>query len=172
MENIDENEIKIEGVVKESTVDGPGFRYTVFTQGCPHNCYGCHNPGTHDFNGGKYVKISKLAEDINKNPLLKGVTISGGEPFMQAKKVVKLLSMIDKRLTVMVYSGFKYEELLKYATNENGYIDLLKMTDVLMDGKFIMDLKDENLDFRGSSNQRAIEAKNSLASGYVIEHEF
>ena len=101
-----------------------------------------------------------------------GLTISGGEPFMQAKKVVKLLSMIDKRLTVMVYSGFKYEELLKYATNENGYIDLLKMTDVLMDGKFIMDLKDENLDFRGSSNQRAIEAKNSLASGYVIEHEF
>ena len=91
---------------------------------------------------------------------------------MQAKKVVKLLSMIDKRLTVMVYSGSKYEELLKYATNENGYIDLLKMTDVLMDGKFIMDLKDENLDFRGSSNQRAIEAKNSLASGYVIEHEF
>ena len=87
MENIDENEIKIAGVVKESTVDGPGFRYTVFTQGCPHNCYGCHNPGTHDFNGGKYVKISKLAEDINKNPLLKGVTISGGEPFMQAKKL-------------------------------------------------------------------------------------
>lgn len=172
MENLNDDMIKIAGVVKESTVDGPGFRYTVFTQGCPHKCEGCHNPGTHDFNGGKFVSITKLAEDISKNPLLKGVTISGGEPFMQAKKVTSLLKKIDKRLSVMVYTGFKYEDLLEMANEENGYLELLQNTDVLIDGKFVLALKSENAPFRGSTNQRAIEAKNSISQGKIIEHEF
>ena len=172
MENLNDDMIKIAGVVKESTVDGPGFRYTVFTQGCPHKCEGCHNPGTHDFNGGKFVSITKLAEDISKNPLLKGVTISGGEPFMQAKKVTTLLKKLDKRLSVMVYTGFKYEDLLEMANEENGYLELLQNTDVLIDGKFVLALKSENAPFRGSTNQRAIEAKNSISKGKIIEHEF
>ena len=172
MENLNDDMIKIAGVVKESTVDGPGFRYTVFTQGCPHKCEGCHNPGTHDFSGGKFVSIIKLAEDISKNPLLKGVTISGGEPFMQAKKVTTLLKKLDKRLSVMVYTGFKYEDLLEMANEENGYLELLQNTDVLIDGKFVLALKSENAPFRGSTNQRAIEAKNSISQGKIIEHEF
>ena len=172
MNNLDQDLIRIAGVVKESTVDGPGFRYTVFTQGCPHKCPGCHNPETHDLNGGKLVSIDKLVEDIHKNPLLKGVTISGGDPFMQADKVYTLISKLDKRLTVMVYTGFKYEDLLKGATDENHFIDVLKNTDVLMDGKFIEELKDENILYRGSSNQRAIEAKNSIEKGEIILHEF
>ena len=105
-ESNDENKIKISGIVKESTVDGPGFRYVVFTQGCPHHCKGCHNPQTHSFDGGSYIDIDTILEDVKKNPLLRGVTISGGEPFMQAKKIAKLLSKIDrKKLSTIVYTA-------------------------------------------------------------------
>lgn len=170
---VDDDKIRIAGVVKESTVDGPGFRYVIFTQGCPHHCEGCHNPDTHSMNGGKLESITALAEDIQKNPLLKGVTLSGGEPFMQAHKLVKLLSMIDlNRYTVMTYTGFEYEYLLRNANNENGYLELLKLTDVLIDGKFELAKKTSQMKFRGSSNQRAINVKRSLKEGKVIGHDF
>lgn len=170
---VDDDKIRIAGVVKESTVDGPGFRYVIFTQGCPHHCEGCHNPQTHDMNGGKLESITALAEDITKNPLLKGITLSGGEPFMQAKELVKLLSLIDlKRYTVMTYTGFKYEYLLENANDDNGFLELLKHTDVLIDGKFEMTLKSEKVKFRGSTNQRAIDVKESLKNQRIIEHEF
>ena len=170
---VDDDKIRIAGVVKESTVDGPGVRYVIFTQGCPHHCEGCHNPQTHDMNGGKLESITALAEDITKNPLLKGITLSGGEPFMQAKKLVKLLSLIDlNRYTVMTYTGFKYEYLLENANDDNGFLDLLEHTDVLIDGKFEIALKSEKVKFRGSSNQRAIDVKESLKNQRIIEHKF
>ena len=172
-ESNDENKIKISGIVKESTVDGPGFRHVVFTQGCPHHCKGCHNPQTHSFDGGSYIDIDTILEDVKKNPLLRGVTISGGEPFMQAKKIAKLLSKIDrKKLSTIVYTGFLYEDLLNNANENNGYMDLLKQADLLIDGKFEEDLMDENLLFRGSSNQRVIKCKESVESGNLQLHEF
>lgn len=172
-ESNDENKIKISGIVKESTVDGPGFRYVVFTQGCPHHCKSCHNPQTHSFDGGSYIDIDTILEDVKKNPLLRGVTISGGEPFMQAKKIAKLLSKIDrKKLSTIVYTGFLYEDLLNNANENNGYMDLLKQADLLIDGKFEEDLMDENLLFRGSSNQRVIKCKESVESGNLQLHEF
>ena len=172
-ESNDENKIKISGIVKESTVDGPGFRYVVFTQGCPHHCKGCNNPQTHSFDGGSYIDIDTILEDVKKNPLLRGVTISGGEPFMQAKKIAKLLSKIDrKKLSTIVYTGFLYEDLLNNANENNGYMDLLKQADLLIDGKFEEDLMDENLLFRGSSNQRVIKCKESVESGNLQLHEF
>lgn len=170
---VDDNKIRIAGVVKESTVDGPGFRYVIFTQGCPHHCEGCHNPETHDMNGGKLESITTLVEDIKKNPLLKGITLSGGEPFIQAKKLVKLLSLLDlNRYTVMAYTGFKYDYLLENANEDNGFLELLKLTDVLIDGKFELALKSEKAKFRGSTNQRAIDVKRSLKENRIIEHEF
>lgn len=173
METIDNDTIRIAGIVKESTVDGPGFRYVVFTQGCPHKCKGCHNPDTHDFKGGKLVSINKLVEDINKNPLLKGVTISGGEPFMQPKQVYNLISKLDKnKHTVMVYTGFEYEQLLEKAKENDYYLKILQNTDVLIDGKFEEELKSENVIFRGSTNQRAIDTKNSIETGNVVLHTF
>lgn len=173
MENLENVEtLRIAGVVKESTVDGPGFRYVIFTQGCPHKCEGCHNPETHDFNGGKLVPIDKIVQDIKKNPLLAGVTISGGDPLMQAGQVAKLIDKLDKKLTVMVYTGFTYEYLLKNSDNNNKYMDLLERTDILMDGKFVKELMDENLIFRGSSNQRAIDVKKSLKENKIVIHEF
>jgi len=161
MDSLNNDEIRISGIVKESIVDGPGIRYTIFTQGCPHHCEGCHNPQTHDFNGGNFVSISKIVEDIKKDPLLRGITISGGEPFMQAKKVADLVSRLDKsKLNVMVYTGF------------DGYLDLLKNADILVDGKFRLELKSEKLPFRGSLNQRSIDLNKSLESGSTVLYEF
>lgn len=168
-----EETIRISGVVKESIVDGPGIRYVVFTQGCPHKCEGCHNPQTHNFDGGKIVNISKLVEDIKKNPLIKGVTISGGEPFAQANKVANLISSLDKdNYNVMVYTGYTYENLINRSTDENGFFELLNLTDTLIDGRFEITLKDSFIPFRGSSNQRAIDVKKSLESNEVVLYNF
>lgn len=168
-----EDEIKIAGLVEESIVDGPGIRFVIFTQGCPHNCYGCHNPQTHDMSLGKCEKIDKIVEKIDSNPLLKGITLSGGEPFLQSKKLVNLISKINnKNLDVVTYTGFTYEELIEKASEDNGYLELLKNTDYLVDGRFEIDKKDEKLLFRGSSNQRIIDVKKSLLNNKVIICDF
>ena len=150
--NNDDDKIRIAGLVEESIVDGPGIRFVVFTQGCPHGCKGCHNPQTHDANGGRDESIEKIASMIDSDPLLKGVTLSGGEPFMQAGKLVKLLNKIkNEKLNVITYTGFKYEELIEKANAENKYLELLKASDILIDGEFELDKKEEGLKFRGSS---------------------
>lgn len=166
------NKLKIAGLVEESIVDGPGIRFVVFTQGCPHDCKGCHNPQTHDFNLGEYINIDDLAKRINSNPLLKGVTLSGGEPFMQCEALVELISKLNNNLDIITYSGFTFEEIVKKANNENRFMDLLNYTDILIDGRFEEEKKDENLAFRGSSNQRAINVKLSLKNKKIIEYEF
>lgn len=169
-----ENYIRISGVVKESIVDGPGIRYVIFTQGCPHNCTNCHNPETHDLNGGKLIEIQTIINDIKKNPLLQGVTISGGDPFMQPKNVAKLLQTIkeNSNLNIIVYTGFTYEYLLKNTNEKTDYISVLKLADILIDGKFDETLKRHTLAFRGSSNQRAIDLKESLKQNLVVIHKF
>ena len=98
-----QDEIKIAGIVEESIVDGPGIRYVLFTQGCPHHCEGCHNPQTHDFNQGKMEKIQNIANAIDSNPLLKGITFSGGEPFMQAKVLSNLIDEVkNKKFKIII----------------------------------------------------------------------
>ena len=169
----DENEIRIAGIVEESIVDGPGIRFVIFTQGCPHGCKGCHNPQTHDFNSGKDVNIDEIVNKIKEDPLLKGVTLSGGEPFMQAGKLAKLIDKLsDTKLDIITYTGFKYEEIIKNANDENKFYKLLDRTDILINGKFKKDKKDEKQMYRGSSNQRAIDVELSRKSGKIIEHEF
>ncbi len=171
--NSNDNELRIAGLVEESIVDGPGIRFVIFTQGCPHGCMGCHNPQTHDFNGGKNESIDNIVSMIDADPLLKGVTLSGGEPFMQAKKLVKLLNKINnKELNVITYTGFTYEELIEKADEANGFLELLKASDILIDGKFELDKKQEGLKFRGSSNQRSIDIKKTMEIGKVVEYEF
>ncbi len=168
-----EDLIKISGIIRESIVDGPGIRYVIFTQGCPHHCEGCHNPQTHDFEGGRYVKISDIVEDIKKDPLLKGITLSGGEPFMQARQLSKLVSKLDKnKYDVMTYTGFEYEYLIKNANSENGYIELLKSSDILIDGKFEPSKKSALIPFRGSTNQRAIDIKRTFFENKICLYDF
>lgn len=162
-------ELRISGVIRESVVDGPGIRFVVFTQGCPHHCPGCHNPETHSFEGGKLVDIERIAGEILKNPLLKGVTLSGGEPFCQPGPLAELAHAVHaKGLDVMVYSGYTFEELLKRGEAEPDVLALLNETDVLVDGRFVEAEKSLMLKFRGSKNQRIMDVPQSLAKGEAV----
>lgn len=164
--------IRIAGTVGESIVDGPGFRYTIFTQGCPHNCEGCHNPHTHDFNGGRLVETDLLFREIIKDPLLDGVTYSGGEPFCQCKPLTELADKIKSfdgfPLNIISYTGYTYEYLVSHADAENGYMELLKRLDYLVDGPFVLSKRSLELKFMGSSNQRFIDVQKSLQQGSAV----
>ena len=150
--------IRLAGIVRESIVDGPGIRFTVFCQGCPHACEGCHNPETHDFAGGKDISIERLLEEIDKDKLLAGVTFSGGEPFCQAEAFACLGRGVKERgLNITVFSGYTLEELQDMAVQRADVRELLELTDILIDGPFINELRDLTLQFRGSSNQRVID---------------
>lgn len=164
-------QLRISGIVDESIVDGKGLRYTIFTQGCPHNCPECHNPQTHDFAGGKLIDISELLEEILENPMLKGVTFSGGEPFCQAGPLAELAKAIHeamgKKLDVTVFTGYTWEELR--AKQDADTEALLAETDVLIDGRFEAAQKDLTLKFRGSRNQRVIDVPRSLTEGRLVQ---
>ena len=150
-------ELRLSGLVEESIVDGPGLRYVVFVQGCPHHCKGCHNPQTHSFTDGYVETIDYIFREYRKNPLLSGITFSGGEPFCQPEPLAALGRMV--RATgghVMTYTGYVYEDLLEMAKTDPAIGNLLSVTNVLVDGPYIEELRDLTLEFRGSSNQRLI----------------
>jgi anaerobic ribonucleoside-triphosphate reductase activating protein len=175
--------IRLAGIIRESIVDGPGIRFSIFCQGCPHNCPDCHNPETHDFDGGQDIAIEKILAAIDENPLLAGVTFSGGEPSCQPEAFLTLAREIRKReLNIWMYSGYTLEELFHfadpdgtgYAARDNRWEDpamraalreLLKNIDVLIDGRFQKAHRDLSLLYRGSSNQRVIDMRKTLASG-------
>lgn len=164
--------LRISGIVKESIVDGPGIRYVVFTQGCPHRCEGCHNPQTHDFSGGRDEDINNIIDEIKKNPLLSGVTLSGGEPFCQPLPLAELSKEVHKlNKNVISYSGYTFEELLGLSEKNPEIYELLREVDLLIDGKFILAQKSLMLKFRGSRNQRIIDVKKSLAEGVAVIKE-
>lgn len=158
------------GVVRESIVDGPGLRFAVFCQGCPHGCAGCHNQETHDFDGGYDCPISRILDAVDQNPLLDGVTFSGGEPFCQPEAFYNLAVELKKRnLHVMAYSGYTYEELLSL---KNEAVDkLLSQLDLLVDGRYVAEKRDLTLLFRGSSNQRIIDMNETRRTGSVVQAE-
>ena len=150
--------IRIAGVVRESIVDGPGLRFAVFCQGCPHGCKGCHNVATHDFSGGYDCEMQKILDAIDQNPLLDGVTFSGGEPLCQPEAFYKLGLEIKKRnLNIMTYTGYTYEELIEMGREDHWVEDLLSLTDLLVDGRYVEAERDLTLLFRGSRNQRVID---------------
>jgi len=158
--------IRVSGVMQDSIVDGPGLRYVLFTQGCYHNCKGCHNPETHSFEGGKLVTVKRLLELLDKNPLTQGVTLSGGEPFEQPAQVAIFAKEVKKRgLHLMCYSGYTFEQLVKKGETDPAVAELLSCLDTLVDGKFILEQRSLNLLFRGSRNQRILDVPASLQSG-------
>jgi anaerobic ribonucleoside-triphosphate reductase activating protein len=165
----DPKAIRLAGIVRESIVDGPGVRFAIFCQGCPHNCPGCHNPETHDFEGGRNVRVERLLEEIAKDKLLKGVTFSGGEPTCQAAGFAALGEELKKRgLTITLFSGYTYEQLMERAEKEPDLKRLLELTDLLIDGPFIEAKKDLTLKFRGSSNQRLIDMDKTRQKGEIV----
>lgn len=163
--------IRVAGIVKNSITDGPGFRYTIFTQGCPHNCFGCHNPDSHSFTDGEDYSLEQILAEVLEDELLDGVTFSGGEPFMQAEELAILAARIkqNSRLNIFCYTGYTWEELMDQAKTRAGWCDLIDQIDIMIDGRFEQALKSYNLRFRGSSNQRAIDVKKSLAAGQPVE---
>ena len=164
--------LRIAGVVNESIVDGKGIRYTIFVQGCPHHCEGCHNPQTHDFSGGNEITIQQLLKDIQKDPLLSGVTFSGGEPFCQPEALAALGKEIKELgLDITIYSGYTFEELWLMSEKNKAIRELLEIADILIDGKFILQQKSLMLKFRGSKNQRIIDVPKSITAGKAIETE-
>lgn len=161
--------LRIAGTVNDSIVDGPGLRFSIFAQGCPHKCRGCHNPQTHDFNGGNEISTAELISRIKANPLLSGVTLTGGEPFAQALAFAELAQEVKRlQLNVITYTGYIFEDLL--AVPE--YLSLLKFTDFLIDGPFDETKKSLGLNFRGSSNQRIIDVQESIRTGCTVEGLF
>jgi anaerobic ribonucleoside-triphosphate reductase activating protein len=164
-------QIRIAGTINDSIVDGPGIRFTVFTQGCFHNCLGCHNPQTHNPKLGKLVDIDEIMEDIKRNPLLSGVTLSGGEPFEQVSEILELIEKIKEiGLDVIIYSGYTYKELI--AKNNLEINKILDLSDYLIDGKFEITKKSYQLLFKGSSNQRIIDLNKSRLMNKLVESDF
>lgn len=159
--------LKISGIVHDSIVDGPGLRYSIFTQGCPHHCEGCHNPQTHSYKGGKRIFLRTIKKDLASNPLLQGVTLSGGDPFVQAKALLPLAKYIkEEGLELACYTGYLFEQLVSgsvpYAK------ELLSYIDILIDGKFVLSQKSLDCKFKGSKNQRTIDVQASLKEGKVV----
>lgn len=165
--------IRLAGIIRESIVDGPGIRFTVFCQGCPHRCPGCHNESTHDFEGGSDCSIEKLLREIDKNPLLAGVTFSGGEPFCQAAGFLTLAKAIKRRkLNIVAFSGYTYEELLTLGEKRPEVLELLDYVDLLIDGRYEEAERDLSLTFRGSRNQRIIDLNETREAGKVIYSKY
>ncbi|MGI6553239.1 MAG: anaerobic ribonucleoside-triphosphate reductase activating protein [Clostridia bacterium] len=155
--------LRVAGVVPESIVDGPGIRYTVFVQGCCHRCPGCHNPQTHPLDGGEKVAVEDLLKDIKGRKLLRGVTFSGGEPFLQPGPLAYLGRQVRQMgLTVITYTGFLFEDILGKSRKERDFRELLLVSHWLIDGPFVIQRRDWKLSYRGSSNQRIIDVPASL----------
>ena len=154
-----ENSMRIAGVIRESIVDGPGIRFVLFFQGCPHECKGCHNESTWDIDGGYLCEIERIVDEVKRNPLLNGITYSGGEPFLQIDAMLKinekLSDFVGEDFNYMAYTGFTYEELREMSKDNPKIAKILEQLDYLVDGRFVEDKKDLTCMFRGSSNQRA-----------------
>ena len=158
--------LDLSGIVNDSIVDGPGIRVSIFCQGCPHHCPGCHNPETWEFGCGTPVSAEQILEVVRANPLCRGVTFSGGEPFAQAEEFAQLAVLLKRHgYEVASYSGYTFEQLL---SGTPGQRKLLETIDVLIDGPFRLEEKSLELMFRGSTNQRILNVPASLAAGQAV----
>lgn len=160
--------ISILQVIHDTMVDGPGFRTSIYCAGCPNHCKGCHNPQSWDINNGHEVETEALLEEVMSDPFA-DVTFSGGDPMFQPEGFYELARAIraKSKKTIWCYTGFSFENLVKNEAQHR----LLTQLDVLVDGRFVEELKDPDLLFRGSSNQRLIDVQESLRQGKVVEAE-
>lgn len=158
--------LRIAGFADDSIVDGPGIRMTVFCQGCPHHCPGCHNPDTWPSEGGALYSPKDIVRRARQNPLVRGITLSGGEPFDQAADNAVLARLLKEAgYEVAAYSGYTFEQLQQGSPAQR---ELLQHLDVLIDGPFLLAERSLELLFRGSRNQRILNVPQSLAAGQPI----
>lgn len=156
--------ISVLSIIEDTMVDGPGFRTSIYCAGCRHKCPGCHNPQSWDFEGGHAMTTDDIMRIIEADPYA-NVTFSGGDPMYQAAGFAELAREIHRRTNkdIWCYTGFTFESLINEDQRE-----LLSELDVLVDGPFIERLRDGDLLFRGSSNQRIIDVQASLYSGETV----
>lgn len=167
------NTIRLSGIAYESLVNGPGMRRVFFSQGCNHKCSGCFNEDTHDFSGGEDRDMDDLIKDVLENPILKGVTFSGGDPLERAEEFAYMAKAFKKSgLNVWSYTGYTFEYILKNMNERKGWKDLLENLDVLVDGRFDETKTKDGLKYRGSTNQRIIDVKESLKNGEVVTIDY
>ena len=164
--------MKMAGFYDESISNGIGWRAVLFVSGCPHNCPGCHNKEAQNFNYGKEFNSKEIIEKIKDNSILKGITISGGEPLCKENikevlQFIKDVKEVKPNFNIWCYSGYTLDELV--ARNDETTNETLKEIDVLVDGEYVESKKDPTLKFRGSSNQRIVDVKNSLKTHKFIE---
>ena len=157
--------ISILDIVEDTTVDGPGFRTTIYCAGCPNRCPGCHNPQSWDIANGREVDVEEILEVILADPFA-DVTFSGGDPMFQPQGFAALARAIKERSNknIWCYTGYLFEQLIENPAQR----ELLELVDVLVDGRFVEALMDDQLHFRGSSNQRIIDVPASLEKGEVV----
>jgi anaerobic ribonucleoside-triphosphate reductase activating protein len=168
-----EKTVRLSGIAYESLVNGPGIRRVLFSQGCSHNCKDCFNPDTHSYNGGKIFNTDEIIDGIKCNPMLRGVTFSGGDPLEQADKFAYIAKNIKENgLNIWSYTGYTFEYIMKHRKNKKGWDELLKNIDVIVDGKFEPELKEDGLKYRGSRNQRIIDVPKSLELGEPVVINF
>ena len=156
--------IRVLDVIEDTMVDGPGFRTSIYCAGCRHRCVGCHNPQSWDFDGGREMSTEDIMRVIEADPYA-NVTFSGGDPMYQAAGFAELAREIHRRTNkdIWCFTGFRFENLIQEDQRE-----LLEQIDVLVDGPYVESLRDEDLLFRGSSNQRLIDVQASLYAGEVV----
>ena len=155
-------------LMKDSIVDGEGIRTVIWTQGCSHKCPGCHNPQTHSFDDGFELDIEEVKEEIDELEGQDGITFSGGDPLYQVDACLELAKYIkSKKMTIWCYTGFTYEALISLSKNNPKIKEFLKTIDVLIDGPFVLEQKSLDCVFRGSTNQRIIDTKESLKQNKV-----
>ena len=165
---VDSPVLRAGGIEPESIVDGPGFRYALFVQGCHFRCPGCHNAHLQTCSGGMEMSINEVLRDIKANPLLDGLTLSGGDPFTQAAPCAALAEAVrGLGLSVVTFTGYLWEDLL--TSGREDWLRLIEASDLIVDGPFVMALRDLDLRFRGSANQRLIDVRRSLAAGRAVE---
>ena len=156
--------LRVAGIIEESIVDGPGLRFVLFLQGCRMHCKGCQNPQTWDFEGGTLVSAQEILERMQGDPLVHGITFSGGEPFAQAEALAPLAAELKRRgYHLMAFSGYTFEQLLQ----KDGCRELLSLLDLLVDGPFVEEQKSLELRFRGSRNQRILNMAASREAGWT-----
>ena len=158
--------LNVAGFANDSIVDGPGIRFTIFFQGCPHHCPGCQNPETWPMEGGTPFTAEQIVQRAKSNPLARGITLSGGEPFAQAEEMIPLVKLLRQSgYEVASYTGYTFEELMAGTPAQK---ELLSMLDTIVDGRFMQEHLTLDLRFRGSRNQRILNVPNSLAAGEAV----
>ena len=160
--------LRLAGFDIDGIADGPGLRCVVFVQGCPHHCPGCQNPQTWPFEGGEEVSVEEVERRIRATVVDTGVTFSGGEPFTQAAALADLAERLRPDYDLASFTGYTWEGLMARAKTDPDVIRLLKQLDVLVDGPFVQALRDRNLLFRGSGNQRLLDVPASLAANAPV----